>query len=336
MRKNHGYRGRASTLHDDIVAYAKQATPTAAEHGECERVIHIIRKACYDVFKHNVQVTPFGSYANGLATRASDVDLVITGLMKPDTPEGFFGYSQMLVAQALQSLQNHLLNLEELGVKEMQVIGHTRVPLLKVTTASGIMLDISINDNSCCKAAHFILEKVRQHPPVRPICLVLKDFLREYGLSEVKDGGLGGYALTNMVIAHVLELLKAGFPTHDFGNVLLSFLDHYGNAFDSETQAVCVRRGGIVGRQWVGGEAAPYKRNGGYRNGQRHHKRRSSPSYGEKWFIENPVTGLNVAQGSYNMHWVRERFASGHYAIVSSARSKKRTRLLTLLFSLQY
>ncbi|GMH40260.1 hypothetical protein BSKO_08164 [Bryopsis sp. KO-2023] len=327
---------KVSQLHNEIVAYARDVTPTAEEHEECERVIHIVRKACFDTFGSGVQVTPFGSYANGLATRASDVDLVITGLIKPDSPEGFFGYKQMRVAQNLQSLEEVLINNADLDLKQVQLVAHTKVPVLKCTTSLGVMIDISINDHSCTKAAMWVLEKVRQHPAVRPICLVLKDFLRRYGLSEVRDGGLGGFALTNVVIAHVLELMKAGAPTSDFGDVLISFFDHFGNVFDSEMQAVCVRRGGVVGKQWVGNDVMAYRRCRGYRPGQRTYRRHMS-IYGERWFIENPVTGMDVAQGSYNIHLVRDRFISAFCALTGNAASKggPRRSMLALIFNLR-
>lgn len=34
-----------------------------------------------------VQVQTFGSFANGLGMHSSDLDLVVTGLMEPDSPQ---------------------------------------------------------------------------------------------------------------------------------------------------------------------------------------------------------------------------------------------------------
>ncbi len=44
------------------------------------------RKAFPDARK--VQVEVFGSFANGLSTWSSDVDLVVTGLVEPDRVTG--------------------------------------------------------------------------------------------------------------------------------------------------------------------------------------------------------------------------------------------------------
>lgn len=40
-------------------------------------------------------------------------------------------------------------------------------------------------------------------PPLRPLALVVKALLRDRGMGEVFTGGLGSYAVTNMVLAHL-------------------------------------------------------------------------------------------------------------------------------------
>ena len=41
-------------------------------------------------------------------------------------------------------------------------------------------------------------------PPLRPLALAVKAFLRERGLNEVFTGGLSSYSVVNMVLAHLL------------------------------------------------------------------------------------------------------------------------------------
>lgn len=303
---------KPSQLHEEILAYSRGAAPSMQDTEAWEQVIHRIRRTCFSVMRQNIQVTPFGSYANGLATKSSDIDLVITGVLKPNSPHGFFGYPQFCVARHLCELEKALIATPELGVRHSVVISRARIPILKLTTMSGVMVDISINDNSCSRAAHFVLEKVRQYPSVRPICILLKEFLRTYHLNEVKDGGLGGYALANLVIAHVLEMTHAGFPTHDFGNVLLSFLDLYGNKFDSETQAVSVRRGGIVSNLWMDDDGMDSLQKSGFENCS---FGTDASIFGERWYIENPLTGLNISQGSFNVSLIRQHFIQGFNAL---------------------
>jgi hypothetical protein len=46
------------------------------------------------------------------------------------------------------------------------------------------------------------------YPPMRPLVLVLKAYLRSCGLNDVAYGGLSSYSLCNMVVAHLQEELK--------------------------------------------------------------------------------------------------------------------------------
>ena len=41
-------------------------------------------------------------------------------------------------------------------------------------------------------------------PPLRPLSLAVKAFLRQRSLNEVFTGGLSSYARVNMVLAHLL------------------------------------------------------------------------------------------------------------------------------------
>jgi DNA polymerase sigma len=54
---------------------------------------------------------------------------------------------------------------------------------------------------------------VSAYPPLAPLVLVLKVLLRSVGLNEVANGGLSGFSLTNLVLAHLMEELKASTHT---------------------------------------------------------------------------------------------------------------------------
>jgi hypothetical protein len=41
-----------------------------------------------------------------------------------------------------------------------------------------------------------------------PLVLVLKVYLRSCGLNEVANGGISSFALTNMVLAHIMDELR--------------------------------------------------------------------------------------------------------------------------------
>lgn len=49
------------------------------------------------------------------------------------------------------------------------------------------------------------------YPPLAPLTLVIKVFLRSCGLNEVANGGLSSFSITNMVLAHLLQELQVRF-----------------------------------------------------------------------------------------------------------------------------
>ena len=315
-----------SLLHDEIVRFAAKMTPLPEEHQRCEKLIEVLRKIAYETYGRDVELSPFGSYSNGLAARHSDLDIVITGLLKPDTPEGFFGHKQVLVWELLEKLEQQILVCPALHVVNVQFVRHAKVPILKVALEDQVMMDISINDETCMRAASFVLEKVRRNPALRPLCLVLKAILKAYHLGEVRDGGLGGYSLTNMVMAHVQETLKAGRSLHDFGDLLVSFFLRFGHQFDAEKQAVSVRKGGVVPKSHVTSDA--YRRRPMRPMGA---SRRSAM----RWFIENPITGRDVAQGSYKVYLIKDLFTAA-YATLKSAKKESTDNIFPELFDLKF
>lgn len=65
------------------------------------------------------------------------------------------------------------------------------------------MADISLGASNGAAAVDFVRRQVVAVPPLRPLCLVIKAFLRERGMNEVFTGGLSSYAVFNMALAHL-------------------------------------------------------------------------------------------------------------------------------------
>lgn len=61
-----------------------------------------------------------------------------------------------------------------------------------------------------CAGLHACMQ-ARALPPMRPLVLVLKAYLKSCGLNDVAYGGLSSYSLCNMVVAHLQEELKVGW-----------------------------------------------------------------------------------------------------------------------------
>ena len=56
--KSKTMKTKPSRLHEEIVAYAAELAPTAEEHEQCEEIIEIVRKTCYELFSTQAQVCP--------------------------------------------------------------------------------------------------------------------------------------------------------------------------------------------------------------------------------------------------------------------------------------
>ena len=72
------------------------------------------------------------------------------------------------------------------------------------------MADVSLGDDSGPAAANWVTKQIAAYPPLAPLVLVLKVYLRRCGLNEVVQGGLSSYSLTLMVLAHLQEEIKVG------------------------------------------------------------------------------------------------------------------------------
>ena len=69
-------------------------------------------------------------------------------------------------------------------------------------------MDISLNDEGGPRAADMLRQQVQARPALRPLLFVLKALLKKHGLNDVSTGGLGSFALANMVVAYLQEAEK--------------------------------------------------------------------------------------------------------------------------------
>lgn len=84
-----------------------------------------------------------------------------------------------------------------------------------------VEVDISLGNEDGVKAAETIKAKLVEFPLARPLTIVIKAFLKARNLTDVSTGGLGGYALINMVIAHLQEEAKVA------ASLVLTVQSHY-------------------------------------------------------------------------------------------------------------
>eukprot|EP00878_Enallax_costatus_P008207 GHUV01008580.1.p1 GENE.GHUV01008580.1~~GHUV01008580.1.p1 ORF type:complete len:544 (+),score=136.06 GHUV01008580.1:826-2457(+) len=309
-----------SPLHYDVLEFVRQVVPTAAERAEKQRIIQCVASATKQSFagNPNVRVQPFGSFVNGLSTWNSDVDLVVTGLAKPSRITGGFSHNdKRLVYRALDRIASALRRHKKVSIRRMIIIRTARIPIIKLETNSNVVADISLGDSSGPKAANYVAQQVGAYPPLAPLVLVLKVYLRSCGLNEVANGGISSFSLTNMVLAHLMDELRDGHDIFDLGETLYGFLLRFGDEFDVRREAVSVSLGGCVQRSEL------------------HHL--DTDAERERLLLEDPLTGRDVASGSYRIVAVQMAFSKAARRLENLAqqRNTKKINYLEGLFDVR-
>jgi non-canonical poly(A) RNA polymerase PAPD5/7 len=75
------------------------------------------------------------------------------------------------------------------------------------------------------------------------------------GLNEPVNGGIGGFSVICLVVSllQLMPQVQSGtmIPEHNLGEILMEFLDLYGNQFDSVTNAIVLKPPGYVNKVCV-------------------------------------------------------------------------------------
>lgn len=305
-------RPKYTPLHFNIEDFCKRVVPTPEEAQLKHEVITGVKFCVKKIYaaRKRVKAQVFGSFVNGLSTWNSDVDIVITGVMEPDRISGGYDQSERrTVSLHLDKVAVALRRYKRLEVNRMQIIRHARIPIIKMRTRANVTVDISLGDELGPRAANYVIQQARAHPPLRPLVLVLKSYLKGCGLNEVATGGLSSYSLTHMAIAHLLEEAKAGRDVFDLGETLYSFLLRYGDEFSYVEEAVSVASGGIVSKAALGAHVAED----------------DAAVLGDRLLVDDPLTGRDVSSGSYRIHLVRSAFQRAARRLESLAAGRRMT-----------
>ena len=189
------------------------------------------------VIKHvfpSAQVEIFGSFQTCLYLPTSDIDMVVLNVDLSNLKENPF-----------YKLQNALI---EHGVAEalsMKVIDRATVPIVKMRDMlTDIKVDISFNMKTGVESVSLIKEFIREFPALKPLVLLLKQFLLQRfelnrffifkiilrDMNEVWTGGISSYGLILMTI-NFLQMREQQEKL-DLGKLLIEFFDLYGHKFN--------------------------------------------------------------------------------------------------------
>ena len=183
---------------------------------------------------HNCNVHSFGSFAAGLYLPNADMDVVVIS-------DSFQSSRQKIVCQSKKQLYRFSDFVKSSGIAQqgsVEVIATAKVPLVKfVDRVTAIKVDVSFeNDTGVIANDTFALWK-KQFPAMPLLVTIIKQFLMMRGMNEVQHGGLGGFSVTCLVTSLLQNMprVQSGelIPEQNLGEILIEFLDFYGNQLDT-------------------------------------------------------------------------------------------------------
>jgi Nucleotidyltransferase domain len=234
-RDAHGENGLQTRLTEDILRFL---TATGMQHRKLDSTrdlaVERITRLVNAVWPR-AQVKLYGSHVTSLCLPSSDLDFVIclpavhknAPAVAPGALEG-----RNAINESSQKLLARKLKGESwIDPRSMKLIERTVVPVIKVATkdtrARTIHLDISFDspEHHGLEAVVMVKQILDELPMIRPLVLILKQFLLDRALLTAYTGGLSSYCLFLMVARYLQEQPSSW---GDCGSLLMGFLDFYG------------------------------------------------------------------------------------------------------------
>ncbi|KAF2964525.1 hypothetical protein GQX73_g9047 [Xylaria multiplex] len=185
----------------------------------------------------DARVLPFGSFMSGLYLPTADMDIAICSQAFIDGRYPLYDKKKYLF-----HMKSYLENNKVAFQNTVEAITRAKVPLLKYTdNHTGLKVDISFEKMDGYKAIDTFRKWKEQYPAMPPLVAVIKHFLLMRHLNEPVNGGIGGFTVICMVV-HLLQMMpqvQSGSMKDDhLGQLLMEFLNYYGNLFEYERVAI--------------------------------------------------------------------------------------------------
>jgi non-canonical poly(A) RNA polymerase PAPD5/7 len=216
------------------------------------RLDQLVRKKWKDA-----KVLPFGSFMSGLYLPTADMDIAVCS-------QGFINgkYEPFYDKKKYLFHMKSFLEMNKVAYgTSVEAVSRAKVPLLKYTDDyTGLKVDISFEKLDGQKAIKTFLQWKEQYPAMPPLVAVIKHFLLMRGLNEPVNGGLGGFSVICMVV-HLLQMMpevqsRSMKAEEHLGEMLMRFLDYYGNKFNYEEVAIRMDPPGTINKVRISGEVS--------------------------------------------------------------------------------
>jgi non-canonical poly(A) RNA polymerase PAPD5/7 len=225
-------------LHKEIVDFYDYVKPREFEHFIRTKLVEDLRHKIKQVYP-NADIHCFGSFPAGLYLPTADMDLVCVSDEFMRTGQKVLGQNQRQIRAFGDFVRK--MNLAIHGTVDM--IFKAKVPLVKyVDKLTGLKVDISFENSTGLVANKTFQDWKAQYPAMPILATLIKHLLAMRGLNEPVNGGIGGFSVICLVVSllqHMPQVQSRSMvPEHHLGEVLMEFLDLYGNQFDVTTTAI--------------------------------------------------------------------------------------------------
>ncbi|KAG4421083.1 hypothetical protein IFR04_005726 [Cadophora malorum] len=228
-------------LHKEIMDFYEYVRPRDFEQVIRQRLVDDLQTRVKQHFDRDDEIRPFGSFPAGLFLPTADMDLVCVSSEFLDRGKKIFGQGLRGLFRFRDFIQQNGLALN----RQIEVISGAKVPLIKyVDKLTGLKVDISFENDTGLVANNTFQAWKKQFPAMPILVTLIKHLLAMRGLNEPVNGGIGGFSVTCLVVSLLQHLpqvqSRSMIPEHHLGEILMEFLDLYGNEFNTTTTAISV------------------------------------------------------------------------------------------------
>ncbi|KAI0113312.1 hypothetical protein F4814DRAFT_421433 [Daldinia grandis] len=240
----------ATRLHKELVDFYLYVRPRDFEERVRNELLNNLRAVVKKKWT-DAEVYPFGSFMSGLYLPTADMDVAICSntFINRDLPR----YDKK---KDLWAFKTHLIHHGIPYRNDVEVIAKAKVPLVKFADRkTGLKVDISFEKMDGHRAIKTFLDWKEKYPVMPILVAVIKHFLLMRGLNEPVNGGIGGFSVICMVVNLLNQMpqvqSRSMKPEHHLGELLMEFLDYYGNHFQYSTVAIRMNPPGLVSKSKV-------------------------------------------------------------------------------------
>lgn len=223
-------------LHYEIYDYVTNVLmPSVEDRIKRKKTVSII-KSLVKSFRKDLWIIPYGSYAQELDLRSSDIDIavfnmkIIKGIDNGDTLQSLYEYFK-------ESNMFHP-DIEYIPAKVSIIRGKVK--------ETDISVDICLNNADAIFMADTIRGNIKHEPLLQYTLILLKKILKDHKLNESYNGGMSSFMLFEIVFFFFQKRIRTLKTKYDLnlGTFFLELLDFYANEFDNSEKGISVFNGG--------------------------------------------------------------------------------------------